>query len=218
MKLLADFFPVLLFFVAYKLYDIYVATSVAILASLIQVGAHWYQHRRVERMHLVTLGLLVVFGGMTLLLQDRVFIMWKPSIVNWLFAAVFLASQFIGAQPLVQRMMGHAVAAPDALWRRLNWAWVLFFLFMGGANLYVANQFFTAEALLVASSGLDAVDLTRCAEQFQGATLDLCQRAQGLEDFWVNFKLFGMLGLTLVFVLGQALFLARHVKDPDPAT
>lgn len=218
MKFLADFFPVLLFFVAYKLYDIYVATAVAIAASLIQVGSHWYRHRRVEKMHLVTLGLLVVFGGMTLLLHDRTFIMWKPSIVNWLFAAVFLASQFVGEQPLVQRMMSHAVEAPAALWRRLNGAWVVFFLLMGAANLYVASYFFAAEGLLKTASGLATVDLTRCAEQFQGETLGLCQQAQHLEDLWVNFKLFGMLGLTLIFVLGQALFLARHVKEPDPGT
>ena len=103
MKFLIDFFPVLLFFVAYKVYDIYVATAVAIAASAFQVGWLWLRHRRAETMHLVTLGLLVVFGGLTIALQDRTFIMWKPSIVNWLFAAAFLLSHFVG---LVRREGG----------------------------------------------------------------------------------------------------------------
>ena len=84
MKFLFDFFPILLFFVAYKMYDIYVATAVAIGAGFIQSGAHWAKHRRFEKMHLITLALLVVFGGATLLLQDEMFIKWKPSVVNWL--------------------------------------------------------------------------------------------------------------------------------------
>jgi len=215
MKLLVDFFPILLFFIAYKLYDIYVATAVAIAASVIQVGASWYRHRRVEKMHLATLGLLVVFGGLTIALQDRSFIMWKPSIVNWLFGTVFLASQFVGDKPLVQRMMSHAIEVPRPVWARLNQMWVLFFFALGAANLYVASGFFATEALLQAATGIQEVDLSQCAELFQGAALDLCRKAQEQEEGWVNFKLFGMLGLTVVFVIGQACYLARHIKDEE---
>jgi intracellular septation protein len=154
MKLLADFFPVLLFFIAYKLYGIYAATGVAIAASVAQVGYHWFKHRKMENMHLATLGLLVVFGGLTIALQDRAFIMWKPSIVNWLFAAVFLGSHFIGDKPLVQRMMSHAIEVPTPIWQRLNQMWVLFFIAMGAANLYVANHFFTVESQLQALTGM----------------------------------------------------------------
>ena len=218
MKLLADFFPVLLFFAAYKLYDIYVATAVAIAASLVQVGTHWFRHRKVENMHLVTLGLLVVFGGLTIVLQDRTFIMWKPSIVNWLFGAVFLASQFIGDKPLVQRMMSHAIEVPAPVWTRLNQLWVLFFLAMGAANLYVANSFFAVETQLQAITGLAEIDLKQCSELFQDRALALCRAAREEEEAWVNFKLFGMMGLTVIFVIAQAFYLARHVKDDIPET
>ncbi|RMD80087.1 MAG: septation protein A [Gammaproteobacteria bacterium] len=178
MKLLADFFPILLFFVAYKAWDIYAATAVAIAASAAQVGWSWSRRGRVEPMHLVTLGLIVVLGGATLLLRDETFIKWKPTVVNWLFAAVFLGSQLLGRRPLVQRMMARSISLPDPVWARLNLSWVGFFLLLGAANLYVAYRYDT--------------------------------------DTWVNFKLFGMLGLTLLFVLAQALYLGRHVeKAPE---
>jgi intracellular septation protein len=177
MKLLFDFFPILLFFVAYKMYDIYVATAVAIGAAIVQTALFWIKNRRFEKMHLVTLGLLIVFGGLTLLLRDPLFIKWKPSVVNWLFGAVFLGSQFFGKKNMVERMMGHAISVPAMIWARLNWAWVTFFVAMGVLNLYVAYSF--------------------------------------SEDTWVNFKLFGMMGLTLVFVFGQAFYLSRYMVTEE---
>ncbi len=174
MKALFDLFPILLFFFAYKAYDIYVATAVAIAASLLQVGIYWMKQRRVENMHLVTLALILVFGGATLLLHDEMFIKWKPTVLNWLFGAAFLGSHFIGKQPLVQRMMSNAVELPPPLWRRLNAAWTLFFFAVGGINLLVVYNFDT--------------------------------------DIWVNFKLFGIIGLTLAFIIGQTFYIARHVK------
>lgn len=180
MKFLADFFPVLLFFGAYQLYDIYVATATAIVASFVQVGASWFRHRKVEKMHLVTLGLLVVFGGLTLALRDPLFIKWKPTVVNWLFAAAFLGSHYVGERPIIQRMMSQAVTLPPEIWHRLSIAWVLFFLGVGAINLLVAFSF--------------------------------------SEETWVNFKLFGMLGLTILFVIGQAVYLAKHMKPQADAT
>ena len=105
MQLLFDFLPVIAFFVAYKLADIYVATLVIIVATVVQVAVHWLRTRRVNPMHLVSAGLVLVFGGLTLAIRDAAFIMWKPTIVNWLFAAAFFASQWrwFGGQPLVQR-------------------------------------------------------------------------------------------------------------------
>ncbi|NIP72212.1 MAG: septation protein A [Gammaproteobacteria bacterium] len=173
-KLLFDFFPILLFFAAYKLEGIYVATAVAIGASALQVGLHWARHRRVERMHLVALGVIVVFGGATLWLQEEIYIKWKPTVVYWLFAAVFLGSQFVGRQPIVQRVMGTQLDLPRAVWRRLNLGWAGFFVAVGVINLYVVYNFDTAT--------------------------------------WVDFKLFGLLGLTLGFVLAQALYLSRYLK------
>jgi len=99
MKFLFDFFPILLFFIAYKIYGIYAATAVAIIASFAQVGLFWFKHRRFETTHLITLGIIVIFGGATLLLQDEMFIKWKPTILNWLLGLGFLGSQFIGGNP-----------------------------------------------------------------------------------------------------------------------
>ncbi|MEO1750220.1 septation protein A [Thiofaba sp. EF100] len=179
MKLLFDFLPILLFFVAYKTAGIYVATAVAIAATLLQVGFTWWRSRRLEPMHLISLGLIVVFGGATLWLQNPLFIMWKPTILYLLFAVAFLGSQFVGQKPLVQRMMGGMLAAPDKVWRQVNAAWAIFFLGLAVLNLYVAYHF--------------------------------------SEETWVNFKLFGLLGLTLVFMIGQGLWLAKHAEAlPEP--
>jgi intracellular septation protein len=177
-KLLFDLFPVLLFFIAFKASggDVYVATGVAIVAGVIQVGLVWLRQRRLESMHLITLGLLVVFGGATLLLHDEMFIKWKPTVVNWLFAAVFLGSHFIGKRLLMQRLLEKNIELPPPVWTRLNLAWGLFFLAVGAINLWVVYNFST--------------------------------------EIWVDFKLFGILGLTLAFVLLQSIYLMRHVK-PD---
>ena len=173
MKFLFDLFPILLFFLAYKLYDIYVATAVAIVAALLQTVLFRLKHRKFEKMHVITLGILILFGGLTLALRDPVFIKWKPTVVNWLFGVTFLGSRFIGKRTLVERMMSHAINAPAPVWLRLNWAWIIFFIGMGLLNLYVAYNF--------------------------------------SEDTWVDFKLFGMMGLTLLFVFGQAFYLSRHM-------
>ena len=177
MKFLYDFFPILLFFIAYKMYDIYVATAVAMTAAAVQTFAFWLKHRRFEKMHLVTLGLLLIFGSLTIFLQDPVFIKWKPTVINWLFAAVFMGSIWIGDKPLVERMMSHAIQAPRPVWIRLSWLWIAFFAGVGALNLYVAFNY--------------------------------------AEETWVNFKLFGMLGLTIGFVVLQALYLTRHIQDPE---
>ncbi len=180
MKFLFDLLPVLLFFVAYKLDGIYVATAVLIVASLAQVAWLWFRHRRVEKMPLITALLVLVLGGATLLLHDETFVKWKPTVVNWVFALVFLGSQFIGGKTLIERMMSGAIDLPAEIWSRLNTLWVAFFALIGVTNLYVAFNFDT--------------------------------------DTWVNFKLFGMLGLTLVFVVLQSFYLARHLKKPATET
>ena len=185
MKFLYDFFPVVLFFVAYKTYDIFIATGVIIIASLIQVGFSWMKHRKIEKMHIVTLVLVLVLGGATILLHDENFIKWKPTVVNWLFAAVFLGSHFIGKRTIIQRMLDSNISLPSPIWPRLNMLWTGFFIIMGVANLYVAFYF--------------APELT----------------AQERTDLWVDFKLFGMMGLTFIFVILQAIYLARYIQESD---
>lgn len=182
MKPLFDLIPLLLFFAAFKLYDIYVATAVAIAAAFVQVGAQWLTRRRLETMPLVTLGVLVVFGGLTLALRDDAFIKWKPTIVYWLLGGVLLASQWIGRANLLERLLGGQLTLPPAVWTRQNLSWGLFFLVLGGLNLYVAFYF--------------RPDLEAAARQ----------------EIWVNFKVFGLLALTVAFMLLQGLLLARHLQ------
>lgn len=178
MQLLFDFLPVIAFFVAYKLADIYVATGVMIVAVVAQTTIQWIRHRKVSSMALISGGLVLVFGSLTLIVHDKAFIQWKVTVVNWLFAAGFLASQYFGERTLIERMMGESVQLERDLWRKLNVAWALFFLLLGTVNLYVARNF--------------------------------------SEAIWVDFKLFGVIGLTLVFALGQGLWLASKAPSDEP--
>jgi len=213
MRFLFDLLPVILFFIAYKIYGIYPAIVVIMLATGIQVGINWMLHRKVEKMHLITLVLVLVLGGATLLLQDKTFFMWKPSVVNWLFALAFIGSHFVGQRKtLVERMMSQAIEAPAVVWTRLNISWILFFVTMGFANLYVANFFFEANSLLIATAGHE-VDLETCGTQMSGKLLQLCLQAKSSEEHWVDFKLYGMMGLTFAFVIAQAFYLARHMPQ-----
>ncbi len=177
MKFLFDLFPVILFFAAFSLTrDIYLATAVAMAATVGQVAFSWFKHRKVDTMQWVSLGLIVVLGGATLLLHDKSFIMWKPTVLYWLMGVGLLVSQAMGKQPL-KSLMGKQLTLPEAVWRRLSLAWVAFFAGMGALNLYVAFTF--------------------------------------SEEVWVNFKLFGGMGLMLLFVLGQSVVLARYMEDSD---
>lgn len=177
MKLLFDLFPVVLFFIAFKMYDLYVATAVIIVATMLQVGYMYLKHKRVEKMHIITLLLIVVLGGLTLVLQDEAFIKWKPTLVNWGFALVFLGSHYIGSKPIIERMMSQAISLPDEIWIRLSWLWIAFFMISGITNLWVAFTFDT--------------------------------------DTWVNFKLFGLMGMTLVFIIIQGLYISQYIQESD---
>lgn len=148
MKLLFDFFPVLLFFITFKSYDdpkqgILAATAVIIVATGVQVLVTWLRHRRVEKIHLVTLALLVGMGGITLLLQDEIYIKWKSTVFFWLLAGAFLGSQFVGRKTLVQRFFDAKFDAPGNVWMVLNLSWVVFFLCLGALNLFVVYNFST---------------------------------------------------------------------------
>ncbi len=143
MKQLLEFIPILLFFIAYKFYDIYVATAVVMMATIIQVAFTWFRYRKVETMMWVTLGLVVVMGGATLYFQDDLFIKWKFSVIEWLFGSVFLFTQFIGKKPFIERMMSGNMTLPDEIWRRLNLLWAVFFISVGFLNVYVMFNFAT---------------------------------------------------------------------------
>ncbi len=143
MKQLFEFVPIILFFIAYKFYDIYVATAVVIIATIVQVSYAWFRHRKVEAMQWITLGLVLVMGGATLYLQNEQFIKWKLSIIEWLFGVAFLGSHFIGKRTFVERMMSSNLSLPAAIWKRLNIMWGVFFLSVGFINVYVMYNYST---------------------------------------------------------------------------
>ena len=181
MKFLFDLFPIFLFFLAFKVWDIYVATAVAIAATIGQIGYLKLRRRKVDTMMWVSLAIIVVFGGATIALHDETFIKWKPTVLYWLFAIVLSTSELLWRKNLIRSLMqAQQISMPDGAWRALNWSWVGFFACMGALNLYVAFNYTT--------------------------------------DTWVSFKLFGGMGLMLVFVVLQALYMARYVdekKEPE---
>jgi intracellular septation protein len=177
MKFLFDLFPVILFFVAFKVAGIYVATGAAIAATFLQVGWLALRGRKIDPMLWASLAIIVVFGGATLALQNETFIKWKPTVLYWLFGSVLLGGALAGRN-FIRVLLKEQIALPDVAWNKLNWSWIAFFLLMGAANLYVAFSFST--------------------------------------DVWVNFKLFGSMGLMLVFVLAQGVLLAKYVEEPKP--
>ncbi len=185
MKFLFDFFPVLLFFATFKSHEDQVegmltATAVLIAATLVQVAWTWAKHKKVEKMHVITLVLVVVLGGATIYFEEPRYLIWKVSVVNWLFALAFAGSHFIGDKPIIKRMMGHAISLPEPVWFRLSMAWICFFSFVGAINLVLWYFYFSPNL-----------------------------------DLWVDFKFYGIIGLTLAFTILQAIYISRYVKD-DP--
>lgn len=143
MKQLFEFIPVILFFITFKVYDIYTATAVIIGATIIQVAIFWFIYKKVETMQWITLGLIVVMGGATLYLQDEQFIKWKLTIIEWLFGLAFLGSQFFAKKTFVERMMGASLELPAKIWKRLNLLWAFFFISVGFINIYVMQNYTT---------------------------------------------------------------------------
>jgi intracellular septation protein len=178
MKQLLDFIPLILFFASFKLLGIYPATVVLITSSICLYGYIWYRDGKLERSHIITLVLTLLAGGLTLYFHDLTFLKWKASIIYWLIATFFLGSHFYGEQLAVQRMMGHAMTLPPAIWKNLNIAWTVFFTGMGALSLYIAFHFST--------------------------------------DTWVNFKSFGSMGLTFLFVVGQMFYIHPHLPPEAP--
>jgi intracellular septation protein len=204
MKMLFDLFPVILFFSAFKLAEgrkeataqlldglfasiglagafapeqspILLATVVVILATCGQIAWVWLRHGKVDKMLWISLGLVVVLGGLTLAFRDETFIKWKPTLLYWIFAVTLLVSATLFGKNLVRSMLAEQIEVPDHVWAKLNWLWAAFFAVMGAANLFIAQNFPT--------------------------------------DVWVNFKLFGGMGLMLVFMLAQGFWLSRYLPD-----
>lgn len=206
MKLLFDIFPIVLFFLVFKLAEsrpddaaafasehlgalvsggavsaalapVLLATVVVIVATFAQIGWLLARGKKVDTMLWVSLALVTVLGSATVWFQNETFIKWKPSVLYWVMGTAFWISQAIFRKNLLQTLMGGQIELPPAIWRNLNFMWIAFFAFMGLLNLWVAYSFST--------------------------------------ETWVEFKLFGGIGLMLLFTLAQGLYLSRHVKAED---
>ena len=175
MKQFLDFLPLIVFFAFYKLYDIYVASGALIVATALALVFTWVKYRKVEKMTLITFLMVLVFGTLTLVFHNDLFIKWKVTVIYALFALALLISQWVLKKPLVQRMLGKELPLPDKVWSNLNLAWAVFFLACGLANIYVA--FWLPQSV------------------------------------WVNFKVFGLTVLTLVFTLLSGIYIYRHMPE-----
>jgi intracellular septation protein len=174
MKFFIDLALIALFFVTYKLYDIYTAVGVTMIGYFLQFTIHTFYHRKIDKMQLAMLGFVLVLGSATLLFRNELFFKWKPTVIYIIFAVVFYATEKMGNTSLIQRLGGNAITMPDAAWKKLNLSWIIFFILLAVVNLIVAYSFST--------------------------------------DVWVNFKLFGLLGVTIAFILGQGIFISKHME------
>ncbi|HWX00580.1 septation protein A [Collimonas sp.] len=206
MKFLFDLFPVILFFGIFKWSEgspeaaqalvsnylsgfvsggvvtaaqapVLLATAVAIVATVAQIGYLLLRRKKVDAMLWVSLLIITVFGGATIYFHNETFIKWKPTVLYWAFAVVLVVSQLLLKKNLIRTMMEKQLALPEPIWARVGFAWIAFFAFMGCLNLYIAFNYPTAT--------------------------------------WVNFKLFGGMGLMFAFVIGQSILLSKYIKDPD---
>ncbi|WP_038904414.1 septation protein A [Dickeya zeae] len=180
MKQIIDFIPLIVFFVCYKLYDIYVASGALIAATAAALLFSWFIYRKIEKMMLLTFLMVAVFGTLTLVFHNDQFIKWKVTIIYTLFATALLFSQFVMKKPLIQRMLGKELVLPEMVWAKLNIAWAIFFLLCGLANIYIA--FWLPQSV------------------------------------WVDFKVFGLTGLTLVFTLLCGVYIYRHLPGEPEKT
>lgn len=143
-KVLFDLFPLVLFFIAFRTFDIYTATAVAMAAAALQIIWLKLRQKTIEATHWINLSVIVVFGSATLFFQNDAFIKWKPTVLYWLFAGVLLGSNLFLHRNLMRKLMGSQLVLPEPAWNKLNTLWASFFLFSGAVNLFVAfSGYFT---------------------------------------------------------------------------
>jgi intracellular septation protein len=194
-KGLFDFFPAVLFFLAYFAGKQWVypvadgadagqqqmaflfATVIFIIASVIQVALYWFTYKTVKKLHLITLVLVLFMGGLTLYFQNDLFLKWKFTVVHWIFTLAFIGSQYIGKKTLMERMLGGNMELPKPIWIKLNFSWAMFFAFVGALNVYVFTNYDT--------------------------------------DTWMFFKMFGVIGLTIVFAFASILSVSKHIPNEE---
>ncbi|TEW54398.1 septation protein A [Psychromonas sp. RZ22] len=177
MKQFFEFIPLIIFFIVYKMIDIYVATGSLIVTTGLLLAYNYLKHGKAEKMHIITFLMVLIFGTLTLVLHDDVFIKWKVTVIYALFSIALIVSQYAFHKPFIKQMLGKEISLPDNVWNRLNLAWAIFFMFLGLLNIYVAFS------------------LT--------------------QDIWVDFKVFGLLGATLVFTVLSGLYIYKYLPNED---
>ncbi|CAC9579603.1 Intracellular septation protein IspA [uncultured Gammaproteobacteria bacterium] len=213
MKFLLDFFPIALFFIVYKTMGLYAAIYAMIGATALQMLIARYQTGKFENTHLITFALLVVLGGVTLALRDPAFLMWKVSVLYVVFALVLIGSMWVGKKPLLERMLGKELDLPKIVWQKMSWIWGAGFVGIAFVNAYYVKLALSARELLFASTDLDPkIELTEleCAAT---TMQDLCLAAQHTEESWVNFKLFGTMGLTFILIIITVIMISKYTKQ-----
>ena len=181
MKQLLEFIPLVIFFIVYKMVDIYAATGALMVAMTITfIYSYFKNGKKAEKMQIVTLAMILIFGSLTLVLHDDVFIKWKVTLVYAVFSIGLLVTQFIFKKPAIKQMLGKEIKLPEHVWNNLNMAWAIFFAVLGAVNIYVAFNM--------------------------------------PQEVWVNFKVFGLLAVTLVFTILSGVYLYKYLpKEETPA-
>ena len=214
MKFLLDFGPIVLFFIVYKYYGLYAAIYAMIASTFVQIMYSRVTTGKFVTSQVLTFALLVVFGGISIVLRDPAFVMWKVSVLYVIFAAVLIGSNYIGSKTLLERMMGKELQLPRNTWVNLTWFWSLGFIIIAIINAFFVNTALSARNLFLNSGSIvdPKIDLKNfdCS---QSPLESLCLIAQSSEESWVNFKLFCTLGLTLVLIIITVLMLSKHIKE-----
>ena len=214
MKFLLDFGPIVLFFIVYKYYGLYAAIYAMIASTFVQIMYSRVTTGKFVTSQVLTFALLVVFGGISIVLRDPAFVMWKVSVLYVIFAAVLIGSNYIGSKTLLERMMGKELQLPRNTWVNLTWFWSIGFIIIAIINAFFVNTALSARNLFLNNGSIvdPKIDLKNfdCS---QSPLESLCLIAQSSEESWVNFKLFGTLGLTLVLIIITVLMLSKHIKE-----
>jgi len=214
MKLLLDFGPIVLFFIVYKYYGLYAAIYAMIASTFVQIMYSRVTTGKFVTSQVLTFALLVVFGGISIILRDPAFVMWKVSVLYVIFSLVLIGSNYVGSKTLLERMMGKELQLPRNTWVNLTWSWSLGFIVIAIINAFFVNTALSARNQFLNGGVLvdPKIDLKNfdCS---QSPLENLCLIAQSSEESWVNFKLFGTLGLTLVLIIITVLMLSKHFKE-----
>lgn len=174
MKLLFDILPVIVFFAAFKMKGIYVATAVAIMASVLQIGWMLIKRKKVEPVMWISFGIISFFGGATILFHNETFVKWKPSVLYWFLGSALLIGQAFFRKNGMKELLGKQLEMADSSWAKINISWGILFVALGFLNLFVVYRFST--------------------------------------EFWVNFKLFGIMGIIMAFGVVQSVLIGTIFK------